>query len=113
MFTKGVRSAFNARILKKGRTLKMTKTTLIEAVASKANLKKADAEKAVNAVIDVITEALIAGDKVQVTGFGTFEVKATAARAGVNPKTGEKITIKAAKAAKFSAGKTLKDAVNA
>ena len=91
----------------------MTKTNLIEAVAAKADLKKADAEKAVNAVIDAISEALAAGDKVQVTGFGTFEVKANGERQGVNPKTGEKITIKASKAAKFSAGKTLKDAVNA
>lgn len=101
------------KILNFERNTEMTKTTLIEAVAAKADLKKADAEKAVNAVIDAITEALVAGDKVQVTGFGTFEVKASAERAGVNPKTGEKITIKAAKAAKFSAGKSLKDAVNA
>lgn len=91
----------------------MTKTTLIDAVAAKTELKKVEAEKAVNAVIAAITEALAEGDKVQITGFGTFEVKATAERAGVNPKTGEKITIKAAKAAKFSAGKALKDAVNA
>ena len=91
----------------------MTKTTLIEAVATKSNLKKSDAEKAVNAVIDVITAALVKGDKVQVTGFGTFEVKTNAARTGVNPQTGEKISIKASKAAKFSAGKTLRDAVNA
>lgn len=91
----------------------MTKTTLIEAVVAKADLKKADAEKAVNAVIAAITDALVAGDKVQITGFGTFEVKANAERQGVNPQTGAKITIKASKAAKFSAGKTLKDAVNA
>ena len=91
----------------------MTKSSLIEAVAAKADLKKVDAEKAVNAVIDAITEALVAGDKVQLTGFGTFDVKESAERQGVNPKTGEKITIKAGKAAKFSAGKSLKDAVNA
>ena len=91
----------------------MTKATLIEAVAAKAEMKKVEADKAVNAVIEAITEALAAGDKVQITGFGTFEVKATAEREGVNPKTGEKITIKAGKTAKFSAGKTLKDAVNA
>lgn len=91
----------------------MTKTTLIEAVATKSNLKKSDAEKAVNAVIDVITSSLVEGDKVQITGFGTFEVKKNAARTGVNPQTGEKIYIKASKAAKFSAGKTLRDAVNA
>ena len=91
----------------------MNKTTLIEAVAAKAELKKVDAANAVNAVIAAITDALVAGDKVQIAGFGTFEVKAVAERQGVNPKTGEKITIKASKAAKFSAGKTLKDAVNA
>lgn len=91
----------------------MNKTTLIEAVAAKADLKKVDAANAVNAVIAAITDALVAGDKVQIAGFGTFEVKPVAERQGVNPKTGEKITIKASKAAKFSAGKTLKDAVNA
>ena len=91
----------------------MTKTTLIEAVAAKADIKKADAEKAVNAVFAAITDALVAGDKVQITGFGTFDVKASAERQGVNPQTGAKITIKASKAAKFSAGKALKDAVNA
>lgn len=91
----------------------MTKTNLIEAVAAKADLKKADAEKVVNAVIDAISDALVAGDKVQITGFGTFEVKKNEERQGVNPKTGEKITIKASKSAKFSAGKTLRDAVNA
>lgn len=91
----------------------MTKTTLIEAVAAKTELKKADAEKAVNALIEAISEALVAGDKVQVTGFGTFEVRENAERKGVNPQTGAKITIKASKTAKFSAGKTLRDAVNA
>ena len=91
----------------------MTKTTLIEAVAAKADLKKADADKAVNAVIAAITEALEAGDKVQITGFGTLEVKTKGKRQGVNPQTKEKITIKASKSAKFSAGKALKDAVNA
>ncbi len=91
----------------------MTKTTLIEAVAAKADLKKADADKAVNAVIAAITDALVAGDKVQITGFGTFEVKTNGERQGVNPQTKEKITIKASKSAKFSAGKALKDAVNA
>lgn len=91
----------------------MTKTSLIEAVIAKTEIKKADADKVFNAVIDAITEALVAGDKVQITGFGTFEVKEVAERQGVNPKTGEKITIKAGKSAKFSAGKSLKDAVNA
>ncbi len=91
----------------------MTKTTLIEAVAAKAEVSKAVADKAVNAVIAAITDALVAGDKVQITGFGTFDVKKNAARQGVNPATGEKITIAASKSAKFSAGKSLKDAVNA
>ena len=90
----------------------MTKATLIDAIAAKAEIKKVDAEKALNAVIDAITDALKAGEKVQITGFGTFEVKENAERPGVNPATGEKITIKASKAAKFSAGKSLKDAVN-
>ena len=91
---------------------KMTKTTLIEKVADKAGIKKAEAEKAVNAVFASIQEALVAGEEVQVTGFGSFKVKDRAERPGVNPKTGEKITIKASKAPAFSAGKTLHDAVN-
>lgn len=91
----------------------MTKTALIEAVAAKADIKKVDAEKAVNAVIAAISDALVAGEDVQITGFGSFKVKDRAERAGVNPKTGEKITIKASKAPTFSAGKTLHDAVNA
>ena len=91
----------------------MTKANLIDAIAAKAEIKKVDAEKALNAVIDVITEALKAGEKVQITGFGTFEVKQNAERVGVNPRdTKEKITIKASKTAKFSAGKALKAAVN-
>ena len=90
----------------------MTKATLIDAIAAKAEIKKVDAEKALNAVIDAITDALKAGEKVQITGFGTFEVKENRERPGVNPATKEKITIKASKAAKFSAGKSLKDAVN-
>ena len=90
----------------------MNKTQLIEAVAAKADLKKKDAEAAVNAITAAIAEALKAGDKVQLVGFGTFEVKARAARTGRNPKTGEAITIAASKAPAFSAGKALKDAVN-
>ncbi len=93
--------------------LTMTKTTLIEAVAENAGLKKVDAEKAVNAVFAAIEASLVAGDKVQVTGFGSFDVKSKPAREGRNPKTGEKIQIKASKAPSFSAGKTLRDAVNA
>ena len=90
----------------------MNKTQLIEAVAAKADLKKKDAEAAVNAVTAAIAEALKAGDKVQLVGFGTFEVKTREAREGRNPRTGEKITIAASKHPAFTAGKALKDSVN-
>lgn len=90
----------------------MNKTQLIEAVAAKAEIKKKDAEAAVNAFAAVIADALKAGEKVQLVGFGTFEVKERAAREGRNPKTGEKITINASKAPAFTAGKALKDSVN-
>ena len=90
----------------------MNKTQLIEAVVAKTNLKKKDAEAAVNAFTAAIEEALKAGDKVQLVGFGTFEVKERAAREGRNPKTGEKITIAASKHPAFTAGKALKDSVN-
>ncbi len=90
----------------------MTKTNLIDAVAAKSELKKSEAEKAVNAVFAAIEEALVSGDKVQITGFGSFEVREKAAREGRNPQTGEKIQIKACKSPAFSAGKTLRDAVN-
>ena len=90
----------------------MNKTQLIDVVATKTGLKKKDAEAAVNAVNESITEALKAGDKVQIIGFGTYEVKERAAREGRNPKTGEAITIAASKAPTFAAGKALKDAVN-
>ena len=90
----------------------MNKTQLIEAIAAKADIKKKDAEAAVNAVIAVIEDALKAGDKVQLIGFGTFEVKERGARTGRNPKTGEAMTIAASKKPAFAAGKALKDAVN-
>jgi DNA-binding protein HU-beta len=90
----------------------MNKTQLIEAVVASTDLKKKDAEAAVNATFAAITEALKAGDKVQLVGFGTFEVKTRAARTGRNPKTGETITIAAAKHPAFAAGKAFKDAVN-
>ena len=90
----------------------MNKTQLIEAVAAKADIKKKDAEAAVNALTDVIAEALKAGDKVQLVGFGTFGVKTRAARDGRNPKTGAKITIAASKTPAFTAGKALKDSIN-
>ena len=98
-------------IKKRGKRV-MNKTQLIEAVAAKADLKKKDAEAAVNAVTAAIAEALKAGDKVQLVGFGTFEVKERAAREGRNPKTGEKITIAASKHPAFTAGKALKDSIN-
>ncbi|MBR5242368.1 MAG: HU family DNA-binding protein [Clostridia bacterium] len=90
----------------------MNKTDLVNIVAQEAELKKGQAEAAVNATIAAITNALKDGDKVQIIGFGTFEVKATAQREGRNPKTGEAITIDAAKRPTFSASKVLKDAVN-
>ena len=90
----------------------MNKTQFVEAVAQKSNLTKKDAEAAVNAMTAVVADALKAGDKVQLVGFGTFEVKARAARTGRNPKTGETITIAASKSPAFAAGKALKDAVN-
>lgn len=90
----------------------MNKTELIAAVAEKAELKKTEAEKAVNAVIAAITEAIVEDDKVQLVGFGTFEVRERAEREGKNPRTGEKIAIPASKVPAFKAGKSLKDAVN-
>jgi DNA-binding protein HU-beta len=85
---------------------------MINAMAEKAGLSKADAEKALKGFTDVVTEALKAGDKVSLVGFGTFSVGDRAARTGQNPQTGEKINIPAAKSPKFKAGKALKDAVN-
>lgn len=89
----------------------MNKAELIQAVVAKSGLTKKDAEAAVAAVIDSITDALKAGDKVALVGFGTFSVKARAARTGKNPQTGETIQIAACKAPAFAAGKALKDAI--
>ena len=89
----------------------MNKAELIQAVAAKSGLSKKDAEAALNATVDAIKEALKAGDKVQLVGFGTFAVKARAARTGRNPKTGEAIEVAAANVPTFAAGKALKDAV--
>ncbi len=89
----------------------MNKTELVNAVAEKAGLSKKDAEKVINATVDAITAALQAGDKVQLVGFGAFEVKTRAARTGRNPRTKETITIPASKSPVFKAGKALKDAV--
>ena len=90
----------------------MNKAELIDAVASEANLSKADAGRAVDAVVDSIASALSKGQQVSVVGFGTFSVKHRAARAGRNPRTGETIQIAASNVPGFKAGKALKDAVN-
>lgn len=90
----------------------MNKTELIAAVAEKAELSKKDAEKAVKAFADVVSEELVKGGKVQLVGFGTFEVSERASREGRNPKTGNPMTIAASKTPKFKAGKALKDEVN-
>ncbi|HIW85755.1 MAG TPA: HU family DNA-binding protein [Candidatus Eubacterium faecipullorum] len=89
----------------------MNKTELVAAVAAKAELSKKDAEAAVKAVLDAVTEALADGDKVALVGFGTFEVKERAARTGKNPRTGETIEIPASKVPSFKAGAALKNAV--
>ena len=91
----------------------MNKTELIAAVAEQAELSKKDAEKALKAFTDVIAAELVKGEKVQLVGFGTFEVSEREAREGRNPLTDEKITIAASKNPKFKAGKALKDMVNA
>ena len=90
----------------------MNKTELIAAVAEKAELSKKDAEKAVTAFTDAVSEELVKGGKVQLVGFGTFEVSERAAREGRNPKTGESLLIEASKTPKFKAASALKKAVN-
>ena len=91
----------------------MNKTELVAAVAEQAGLSKKDAEAAVKAFTDVVAEALKAGDKIQLVGFGTFEVSERAERTGRNPQSGKEMVIPASKAPKFKAGRGLKDAVNA
>ena len=90
----------------------MNKAELIEAVAGASNLSKADAGRAVDAVVGAVTSALSKGQQVSIVGFGTFSVKHRAARAGRNPRTGETIQIKASNVPGFKAGKALKEAVN-
>ena len=90
----------------------MNKAELVAALAAKTELSKKDAEKALNAVVETITEALKAGDKVALVGFGTFEAKERPARVARNPRTGEEIKVEASKTPAFKAGKALKDAVN-
>ncbi|MBQ5980686.1 MAG: HU family DNA-binding protein [Prevotella sp.] len=90
----------------------MNKTELIDKIAAGADITKVDAKKALDATIEAIKDALVAGDKVQLVGFGTFAVKEQPAREGINPATKEKISIAAKKVAKFKAGADLADAVN-
>ena len=90
----------------------MNKQELISAIAQNAEISKADAGKALAATIDAITKAMAKGDKVQIVGFGTFEVRERAARTGKNPRTGEAIKIAASKVPAFKAGKALKDTIN-
>ena len=91
----------------------MNKTELVASVAEQADISKKDAEKVLKAFVDVVTEEMKKGEKVQLVGFGTFEVSERAAREGRNPQTGKTMKIEACKAPKFKAGKALKDAVNA
>lgn len=91
----------------------MNRTELVAAMAEKSQLSKKDAESALKAFIDVVSEEMQKGEKIQLVGFGTFEVSERAAREGRNPQTGETMKIEACKAPKFKAGKALKDAVNA
>ena len=90
----------------------MNKTELVAAMAEQTNLSKKDAEAALKAFVDVVSEELKKGEKIQLVGFGTFEVSERAARTGRNPQTGAEMTIAASKAPKFKAGKALKDSLN-
>ena len=91
----------------------MNKLELVSAMADKTGLSKKDAEAALKAFTDVVAEELKKGEKIQLVGFGTFEVSERAARTGRNPQTGKEMTIPASKAPKFNVGKALKDSVNA
>ena len=90
----------------------MNKSELVDAAADKANLSKGDVNNALEALVDTITETVARGDKVSVTGFGTFERRERKARTGRNPQTGEQMEIRASKAPAFKAGKSFKDAVD-
>ncbi len=92
-------------------TRTMNKTELIAAVSEKTGVSKKDCEKTISAMLDQVAESLAQGDKVQIVGFGSFEVKERQARTGRNPKTGEAVEIAASKAPVFKAGKALKDTV--
>ena len=91
----------------------MNKSELIASIAEHAEIERKEAENAVKAFLEVVTQELAKGEKIQIVGFGTFEVRERAARKGNNPQTGEEIDIPAAKVPKFKPGKALKDAVNA
>jgi DNA-binding protein HU-beta len=91
----------------------MNKSELVRSMSEKGDITKADAEKALSAFIESVEEALANGDRVQLVGFGTFEVRERAARKGRNPRTKEEITIEASKAPVFKVGKALKDMINA
>lgn len=91
----------------------MTKIEFVDAVAKETEWTKKDSEEAINAVIKVITNALVAGEKLSIVGFGTFEVVERAAREGRNPQTGESLMIKACKMPKFKPGKAFKELINA
>ena len=90
----------------------MNKADLISVMAEKSGLTKKDSEKALNAFVDAVQQALVEGDRVQLVGFGTFEVRERSARKGRNPQTGEEIDIPAASVPAFKAGKGLKEAIN-
>ena len=90
----------------------MNKAELVAVMAERTEMSKKDAEKALKAFVDIIGEELKKGEKIQLVGFGTFEVSERAAREGRNPQTGEKMTIEASKSPKFKAGKALKDDIN-
>lgn len=90
----------------------MTRTELVANVAEKSGITKKDADKILNAVFESVKQALVEGDKVQIIGFGTFEIRNRSARKGRNPQTGEEINIPASKLPSFKAGKALKEAVN-
>ncbi len=112
-FTKGTDCRINDYKVFVGGKETMNKHELISAIAQSAELSKKDAENALTATINAISKALAEGDKVQIVGFGTFEVRERASRTGKNPRTGETIEIAASKVPAFKAGKPLKDLVNA
>ncbi len=90
----------------------MKKNDLVAAIAAKENCTKKDADKALNAVLEAISDALVAGDKVSITGFGTFEIRERASKQCINPRTKETMTTKPCKVLAFKAGKTMKDKIN-